>query len=272
MGVGQARSAIVGPADLRGRTAMITGASGSIGRVLARRYAQCGANVVLVARRAEQLVETARLVADEGGESLVAVADICDEDQCRDAVGRALSRFGRLDVLVNNAAVPGTDQAVSEATVANWREVLETNLIAPMVLSREALRQAMIGSGCGNIQFFSSAAARLVRTKKAHYAAAKLGLSALGQTLAMEVGSLEIRVNTIVIGAVAGELVDNYVAKVAVQESAAPESVRQRLASANALARLVEPQEIADVSVWLASDAASAITGQDIFVTAGQQR
>jgi NAD(P)-dependent dehydrogenase (short-subunit alcohol dehydrogenase family) len=259
------------PADLRGRVAMITGASGGIGRVLARRYADCGAGVVLVGRRAEELARTATLVADGGGESLELVADIRAEDRCREVIDQALSHFGRLDVLVNNAAVPGQDQAVNEATVANWRDVLTTNLVAPMLLSREALQQTMITSGRGNIQFMSSAAARSVLPGKAHYAAAKLGLSALAQTLAVEVGTSGIRVNTIVIGAVAGELMDHYVARLAHEQHLAPEVVRGRVASANALARLVEPGEVADVSVWLASDAASAITGQDIFVTGGRQ-
>jgi glucose 1-dehydrogenase len=212
------------------------------------------------------------LVADDAGQSLELVADIRAEEQCREVVTKAMSRFGRVDVLVNNAAIPGVDRAVSNATAANWQDVLDTNLLAPMFMSREVLQQAMIAAGRGNIQFVSSLAANLALPRKAHYAAAKSGLSALSRTLAVEVGELGIRVNTMVIGAVAGELIDNYVAKLARQQDLAPDVVRRRLASSNALARLVEPEEIADVSVWLASDAASAITGQDIFVTGGQQR
>lgn len=260
-----------GAADLRGRVALITGASGGIGRVLARRYAGCGAAVVLVARRSEELAHTARLVADDGGQSLQLVADIRSEEKCREVVTKAMSRFGRLDVLVNNAATPGVDQAVSNATTANWRDVLDTDLLAPMLLSREVLQQAMIAAGRGNIQFVSSSAANLALPRKAHYAAAKSGLSALSRTLALEVGELGIRVNTMVIGAVAGELVDNYVSKLAHEQQLPADVVRRRLASGNALGRLVTPEEVADVSVWLASDAASAITGQDIFVTGGQR-
>lgn len=265
------RTAKTAAADLRGRVALITGASGGIGRVLARRYAGCGAAVVLVARRSEELAHTARLVADDDGQSLQLVADIRVEDQCREVVTKAMSRFGRLDVLVNNAAIPGVDQAVSNATAANWQDVLDTNLLAPMLLSREVLQQAMIAAGRGNIQFVSSLAANLALPRKAHYAAAKSGLSALSQTLAVEVGELGIRVNTMVIGAVAGELVDNYVSKLAHEQQLPADVVRRRLASGNALARLVIPEEVADVSVWLASDTASAITGQDIFVTGGQR-
>ncbi|ASW98578.1 SDR family NAD(P)-dependent oxidoreductase [Mycobacterium intracellulare] len=256
-------------ADFTDHVAVITGASGGIGRILARRYAQCGATVALVARRRDELERTADVIAEEGGVASIHVADIRDEAQCGDLVAAVLARWGRLDVLVNNAAVPGVDQSVSEATVANWQDVLATNLVAPMVLAREALRAAMIPVQRGNVQFVSSAAARNVQPRKAHYAAAKLGLTALAQTLALEVGALGIRVNTLVVGSVAGELLDRYVARRAREDGLDPGELRQRLASQNTLRRLVQPDEIAEVSMWLASDAASAITGQDVNVTGG---
>lgn len=256
-------------ADFTDHVAVITGASGGIGRILARRYAQCGATVALVARRREELERTADVIAEEGGVASVHVADIRDEAQCGDLVAAVLARWGRLDVLVNDAAVPGVDQSVSEATVANWQDVLATNLVAPMVLAREALRAAMIPARRGNVQFVSSAAARNVQPRKAHYAAAKLGLTALAQTLALEVGAFGIRVNTLVVGSVAGELLDRYVARRAREDGLDPGELRHRLASQNKLRRLVRPDEIAEVSMWLASDAASAITGQDVNVTGG---
>jgi glucose 1-dehydrogenase len=255
--------------DLDGRVALITGSSGGIGRVLARRYARSGAKVALVARRPDELALTAKLIAEEDGEALVLAADIRDEDRCREVVTEALTCWGRLDVLVNNAAVPGTDEPVAEASTDNWLNVLATNLVAPMVLSREALRQAMIPAGAGNIQFVSSAAARNVQPHKAHYAAAKLALTALGQTLALEVGKTGIRVNTLVVGSVAGELFDNYVARRARADGIDPSDMRRGLVGLNKLGRVIQPDEVADVSVWLASDASSALTGQDINVTGG---
>lgn len=254
---------------MTGRVALVTGASGGIGRVLARRYARSGAKVALVARRPDELRLTADVIADEGGETLILVTDIRDEHQCREVIAATVSRWGRLDVLVNNAAVPGVDQPVAEATTENWNDVLATNLVAPMVLSREALRQAMIPAKAGNIQFLSSAAARDVQRLKAHYAAAKLGLTALGQTLALEVGTIGIRVNTLVIGSVAGELFDNYVARRAEAQGVSPADILGRLVRRNKLGRLVTPDEVADASIWLASDASSAITGQDLNITGG---
>lgn len=255
--------------EFAGQVVVITGASGGIGRVLARRYARRGACVALVARRPDELAVTAEVISEEGGVASVHVADIRDEAQCGEVVGAVLDRWSRLDVLVNNAAVPGTDQAVSEATVANWEDVLATNLLAPMVLTREALRQKMIPAQRGNVQFVSSAAARNVQPRKAHYAAAKLALSALTQTLALEVSRMGIRVNNLVVGSVAGELFDTYVARRAAQDGIDPGELRQRLAALNKLGRLVQPDEVAEVSIWLASEAAAAITGQDINVTGG---
>lgn len=253
--------------DFTGQVVVITGASGGIGRVLARRYAACGANVALVARRPDELAVTAGIIAEEGGDASVHVADIRDEDQCVDVITVVLQRWSRLDILVNNAAVPGVDQSVSEATVENWQQVLTTNLVAPVVLTREALSRKMIPAGSGNVQFVSSSAARVVQPRKAHYAAAKLALTAVTQTLALEVGRTGIRVNTLVVGSVAGELFDTYVARRAREDGVDPGEFRRRLAGLNKLGRLVQPDEIADVSMWLASDAASAITGQDIVVT-----
>ncbi len=236
---------------------------------MARRYAARGANVALVARRPDELAVTAGIIAEEGGAASVHVADIRDEQQCRDVIGAIVQRWDRLDVLVNNAAVPGSDQPVSEATIDNWQNVFATNLFAPVVLTREALSQAMIAAGSGNIQLVSSAAARVVQPKKAHYAAAKLGLTALAQTLALELGTSGIRVNTLVVGSVAGELFDTYVARRAAEDGLDPAELRSRLSALNKLGRLVQPDEIAEVSMWLASGAASAITGQDINVTGG---
>ncbi|MBX7448870.1 SDR family oxidoreductase [Mycolicibacterium sp. 3033] len=254
---------------LSGRVAIVTGASGGIGRVVATTYAHHGAAVVLAARRADALAQTERLIADAGGTAHSVVADLTDETACTTVVRAALDRFGRVDTLVNNAAAPGTDAPVVEADRANWHAVLATNLVAPMTLSREVLRLAMLPAGGGDIQFFSSAAARRVLPGKAHYAASKRALSALAETLALEVGPAGVRVNTVVIGAVSGDLVDGYVARTAASEGVDASVIRRRLSGGAALRRLVDPLEVAEVSVWLAGPAASAVTGQEIGVTAG---
>jgi NAD(P)-dependent dehydrogenase (short-subunit alcohol dehydrogenase family) len=254
-----------------GRVALITGAGTGIGRTLATAYAREGAHVVLGARRRELLEETAAHVAQAGGEAFVVPTDVSREEECRSIVARTMERFGRLDVLVNNAAIPGTDQPVAEMDLENWNRTIAIDLTGPMLLTREALRQAMIPARSGNVQFMSSAAAKKIRPRKAHYAVAKMGLIPLAQTLAHEVSELGIRVNTLVIGLVAGDLVDRWIARVAGESGRSPEDVRAGMVAEIPLRRPIEAREIADLSLYLASDAASAITGQNINITAGAE-
>jgi glucose 1-dehydrogenase len=252
-----------------GKVALITGAGTGIGRVLATAYAREGARVAIAARRPEPLEETAEAVRAAGSECLVVRADVTREDDCAALVGRILERFGALDVLVNNAGAPGTDMPVAEMTLDNWNETIATNLTGPMLLTREALRHAMIPARRGNVQFVSSLAAKRVRARKAHYAVAKMGLIPLAQTLAHEVSEYGIRVNTLVVGLVRGDLVDRWVARTARESGRSPDAVRAALVADIPMRRAVEPEEVAAVSLFLASDAASAITGQDINVANG---
>jgi 3-hydroxybutyrate dehydrogenase len=153
----------------------------------------------------------------------------------------------------------------------NWDRTIAINLTGPMLLTREALRQAMIPARRGNVQFFSSAAAKRVRAKKAHYAAAKIGLVTLAQTLALEVSQHDVRVNALVIGLVGGELVDAWVRRMAAQSGKAEADVRRALVADIPMKRAVEAREVVDLSLYLASDAASAITGQAINVSCGYE-
>jgi NAD(P)-dependent dehydrogenase (short-subunit alcohol dehydrogenase family) len=252
-----------------GRVVLITGAGTGIGRSLTLAYAREGARLVIGARRAEPLEETARGVRALGGECLVIPADVTREADCIALVRTTLDHCGRLDVLVNNAGAPGTDMPVAEMTLANWNETIAVNLTGPMLLTREALSRAMLPARRGNVQFLSSAAAKNVRPRKAHYAAAKLGLVALTQTLAHEVGDHGVRVNCIVVGLVAGELVDRWVARMAAESGRSEDGIRAALVAGFPVKRALEADEIASVSLFLASDAASGITGQSINVTNG---
>jgi len=254
-----------------GRVVLLTGAGTGIGRVLALSYAREGAALALAGRRETLLEETATAARKLGASCLVCPADVSRESDCVALVERTVDHFGRLDVLLNNAGLPGTDQPVAEMTLDNWNHTIAVNVTGPMLLAREALRQAMLPARAGNIQFFSSAAAKRVRARKAHYAVAKMGLIPLAQTLALEVGPLGIRVNTLVIGLVAGDLVDAWIRRTAGEGTRTEEEIRAALVADIPLKRAIDPQEIADLSLYLASDAASAITGQNVNVTAGAE-
>jgi 3-hydroxybutyrate dehydrogenase len=254
-----------------GQVVVITGAGTGIGRVTALAYARAGARVVMGARRVELLEQTGKQIAALGREWLALSCDVTRESDCIALISRALERFGRLDVLVNNAAIPGTDMHVVDMTLENWNRTIATDVTGPMLLSREALRQAMIPARAGNIQFMSSAAAKKVIPRKAHYCVAKMGLIPLAQVLAHEVGAYGIRVNTIVVGSVAGELLDRYLERLAGEGQGALEELRARMCSDTAPKRFIDPAEIAALSLFLASPAASAITGQNINATCGAE-
>jgi len=254
---------------LASRGVLVTGGGTGIGRTLAVAHAREGAHVVVAGRRIGPLEETAALVRAGGGICHAVSADVREEADCVHLVRQTLVHLGRLDVLVNNAGVPGTDMPVADMTRRNWDDTIVTNLTGPMQLTREALRQAMIPAGTGNVQFCSSAAGMNVRPAKAHYAVAKLGLVALTQTLAHEVGRHGVRVNCLVIGLVAGELVERWIARMAAETGRAPAAIRASLVASSPLGRALEPEEVAGLSVFLASDESSAITGQSIPVTGG---
>ena len=254
-----------------GKVVIVTGAGTGIGQATALGYAREGARVAMGARRVELLEETGKKIGALGGEWLALPCDVTRESDCIGLIERVVERFGRLDVLVNNAATPGTDMHVVDMTLENWNQTIATDLTGPMLLAREALRRAMLPARSGNIQFFSSAAAKKVIPRKAHYAVAKMGLIPLAQVLAHEVGPSGIRVNTIVIGGVAGDLVDRYLERLAGEGQGTVEQLRARMSVDTALKRMIDPAEIASLSVFLASDAASAITGQNINATAGSE-
>jgi glucose 1-dehydrogenase len=216
------------------------------------------------------LPEVDALGAELAERACAAHLDVTDATSWRKLLDRGLERFGRLDVLVNDAGAPGTDMPVAEMTLDNWDATLAVNLTGPMLLAREALRQAMLPARRGNVQFVSSQAAKRVRPRKAHYAVAKLGLLPLAQTLALEVGAAGVRVNTLVVGLVRGDLVDRWVERTAA-ETGRPAAIHAGLVAGIPLGRPVEPEEVAAVSLFLASEAAAAITGQAINVTNGAE-
>lgn len=249
---------------------VITGAGTGIGRVTALAYARAGARVVIAGRRPAPLEETAHAIAAAGGDCLVHATDVTREADCIALIDRTLHERGRLDVLVNNAGLPGTDMLVAAMTLENWNQTIATNLTGPMLLTREALRRAMLPARRGNVQFCSSMAARNVRAGKAHYAVAKLGLVALTETLAREVSDHGVRVNCLMIGLVAGELVDGWAARLAKESGKSEADIRAALVADIPLKRPLGPDEIAAVSLFLASDAASSLTGQTLRVSGGR--
>ncbi|HEV3042463.1 MAG TPA: SDR family NAD(P)-dependent oxidoreductase [Roseiarcus sp.] len=194
---------------LKGRVALVTGASSGIGEATAFALAGAGARTAIVARRAERLAAVAERIAEAGGEALALAADAALESEAKRMLGEVENRFGRLDILVNNAGVMLLSP-VAEAEIADFRRMIEINLFGLMTLTRLAL-PIMKRGGAGHFVNISSVAGRVANPGSAGYAATKFGVGAFSESLRREVYKDKIRVTVIEPGAVATELADHII-------------------------------------------------------------
>ena len=251
---------------LAGKTAVITGASTGLGPVMARLFVDEGARVLLAARR-EELV---RQAATEAGEGAIAMrADVTDEADVAAMITRAVDAFGHVDVMVNNAAAPGTDTWVWEQTLENWNATIAIDVTAAMLCTREVLKQSMLERRSGSILNFSSTAGFTAMPRKTHYVTAKAALRAFTQAVANEVGPHGVRCNCIVPGGIETELWENWVRRTAAEQNAEYDAHRSRLLAGTALRDISKPEDVANLAVFLASDESRTITGQSIVCDAG---
>ena len=241
--------------DFTGRVAIITGAARGLGRAAAERLHERGACVAVNVRDASR----AEALARSFGDRAVAVAgDLRNDGVADDIVARTIDAFGRIDVLVNNAAVAYSTR-ILDISPAEWRETLEVNLTVPFLLTR-AVAPGMKAQGYGRIVNISSKAGRMVSTLAgAHYTASKAGLLGLTRASAKELGSFGITVNAICPG-----MIDTDLAR----QNATPERLAQ-LAAGYPVPRLGTPGEVADLICFIASEAAGYITGATLDINGG---
>jgi len=246
--------------QLAGKAALISGAGGGICRAIALAFAEAGASVACVDLDPAAAAETARLVAEQGGRSLSRACDVAREDETLAAAEAAQQTFGRLDILVSGAAPQDPSGSVIETRLADWQRVLDVNLTGSFLLSRAVL-PAMIAGGGGSIVFIASQLGRVGSAGRAAYCATKGALVQLAKVMAIDHAGQNIRVNTLSPGAVETErLLRRY---------GSFEAAREALGAKHLLGRLGRPDEIAAAAVFLASDAASFVTGSDLLVDGG---
>ncbi len=246
-------------ADLfAGRVALVTGASGGLGRHFASLLARHGATVVCAARRAPELEAVVRELAAAGGVAHAVALDVRDPASVDAAVDATVARAGRIDVVVNNAGVAVTRPAV-ELPEDEWQRVVDTNLSGAFRVSRAAA-QAMASSGRGGaiVNVASILAFRVAKSLPA-YVAAKAGLVKLTEALALEFAPLGIRVNALAPGYVVTELNRDFLA------SGAGERIRMRIPQR----RFGEPRDLDGAMLLLASDAGAYMTGTTVTVDGG---
>ncbi|MFW6127230.1 MAG: SDR family oxidoreductase [Thermodesulfobacteriota bacterium] len=253
--------------SLQGQTAIVTGASSGIGAGIAQALAKAGAKVAVNYRssesEAEHVVENIKAAQ---GQALAVKADVSREDQVAYLFSTVKEEFGGVDVMVCNAGVQ-KDAAFVEMTLQEWRFVLDINLTGAFLCAREAAREFLRRgvnpehSLCaGKIIFTSSVHEKIPWAGHANYASSKGGVMMLMKTIAQELAPHKIRVNSIAPGAIKTEI--NR------QAWEAPEAAAN-LRRLIPYGRIGEPEDIAAVAVWLASDASDYITGTTIFVDGG---
>jgi 3-oxoacyl-[acyl-carrier protein] reductase len=236
---------------LRDKVVVVTAAAGTgIGSAVARRAAEEGATVVVSDWHERRLAATA---SDLGVKAIP--CDVTSEEQVQALVDGTVAEYGRLDVMINNAGLGGT-QSVLDMTDEEWLRVLDVTLNGTFRCTRAALRQ-MVAQGGGAVVNNASVIGWRAQAGQAHYAAAKAGVMALTRCAAMDVASHGIRVN-----AVAPSLAMHpHLAKVT------SEDLLRELTSREAFGRSAEPEEVANVMVFLASDLSSYLTGEVISVS-----
>lgn len=251
---------------LAGKVAIITGASSGLGPVMAKMFAAEGARLVLAAR-SEDLVREAASAAGNGAIGLR--ADVTSEEDIAAMVDRAMDAFGQVDILLNNAASPGTDRFVWEQTLDNWNATIAIDLTAAMLCTREVLNRSMMQRRSGVIVNFSSTAGWMGIPRKTHYCSAKAALRAFTKTVALEVGPMGIRCNCLVPGGIDTDLFRNYIARIAGENGRSYEEQRERNLSQVPLRTISTPEDVANLALFLASDESRTITGQSINCDAG---
>ena len=253
---------------LEDKIAVITGAGRGLGRVIASAYAKEGADLVLASRSVEALQETRAAVETLGRKALVVPTDIRHEESVRNLAEQALGHFGRIDILVNNSGIVGPTAPLWEIAPAEWEETFAVNVTGAYLCCR-AFLPSMIERRSGCIIFISSMTGKRPLYGRTPYAAGKLALVGLARTLAWEVGPYGIRVNVVSPGAVEGERVERVIRNQAKVENISEDEARRRFTGGSPLGRMVRPSDIADAAIFLASDRAASITGEDLNVSAG---
>jgi NAD(P)-dependent dehydrogenase (short-subunit alcohol dehydrogenase family) len=217
---------------LKGRVAVVTGASSGIGEACALGYAEAGAKVVLAARRVERLEALVAKIEAMGGEALAVATDVTSEEAVANLFKQAVDRFGTVDVLLNNAGVADSTP-VDELSLDDWNWVINTNLTSAFLCSREAFR-VMKTKGHGRIINIGSISARVPRADSPAYSASKWGLDGLTRSLAIDGREFNISVSQFNPGIVATEIAPGAV-KLPEDMSAKPETIADAIILMSAL-------------------------------------
>lgn len=242
--------------SLKNKVALVTGSSQGIGRETALALSEAGAKVAVAARNEGKLAALAEEIAAKGGEAFAAKLDVADAEQIKAVFKAVLEKFGKLDILVNNAAIT-RDGLAMRMKQEDWEAVLRTNLTGAHLCTQQALA-TMMRARAGRIINIASVVARTGNPGQANYVAAKAGLIGLTKAIAMEIASRNITVNAVAPGFIATPMTDVL-----------SDKVKEELKTRIPLGRMGTARDVAAAIVFLASDEAGYITGHVLDVNGG---
>lgn len=254
---------------LQGKTVVVTGVGGGLGRECAASALRDGANVVLAARTEANLKEVAAELDPGGARVAAAATDITDPDSCAALVELATDRFGSVDALIQVAAFENAWGGLFNTKFEDWRAAFDTNVIGALTVLRP-VAQAMKTSGGGAVVFIGSQSMFQPALPQAGYAASKSALLTTMYYLADELGPDNIRFNMVVPSWMWGPPVQMFVTGTARHQKKSEEEVLHDLVGKFPLRRMTEDGEVADVACFFASDHAKAVTGQFLLVNSGE--
>lgn len=254
--------------DFTNKVVLITGSGTGIGRAITLAFATAGATVVPTDLNPDAVQKIGReVVALTGSEPASYVLDVTKADQIAETVDTIIQRYGRIDVLINNAGVSSMVKVV-EMTEKDWDFNMDVNAKGPFLVSRAVLPY-MIAARQGKIVNTASMASKIGAPLLAHYSASKFAVLGFTQALGKEVAEYGINVNAVCPGFVATSMQDREVVWEAQLRGMTPEEVREEYIAQTPLGRLCQPEDVAKVVLFLASPAADFMTGQALNVTGG---
>lgn len=242
--------------DLSGRVAIVTGAARGIGRVVAERLCACGAKVACVDISAEVLAETVSAITQSGGIAEAFACNVTESQRVNEVVDAVVAKWGALDILVNNAGIT-RDTVVLRMKDDQWDAVLNINLKGTFLFIRAAARPMMKGRH-GRIINMASVSGITGNPGQANYSASKAGVIGLTRTIAKELASRQVTVNAVAPGFIATDMT-----------AALGDEILEKVKQEIPLGRLGSPDDVANAVLFLASDAASFITGHVLTVDGG---
>ena len=253
---------------LKDRVALITGGGRGIGRAIAHALAGAGARVVVAARSQSHIERVAREIESNGGLAADVVCDVTNAKDVERAIAHATRTFGPIDILVNNAGFAESAPLV-RLDEELWAKTIAVNLTGTYLCTRAVL-PGMISRGRGRVLNVASTAGRVGFAYTSAYCAAKHGVLGLTRSVALEVATKGITVNAICPGWVDTDMAVSAIARIVEKTGRSPEEARRTLEEMSPQRRLIQPEEVAAVALFLAGDAAAGITGQAIDVDGGE--